>query len=400
MGIVKEMWLGEMERGYSSRDGHICARCVNDEWLQQWIADAAERKRCTFCDRRSKTNIAASFDEFTRHVMSGIHFEWNDPDNEGIAYESAEGGYQASISDNSDVLWDLGVSEHGAVNDALISSIHDNGWVPRSFYAGSPSDILRYGWNHFKEVIKHESRYFFLSPDDDGYDFGAEIKPHAMLDAIANIILNLADCKLIKTVSTDTDIIRLRLDKLTRHKDAAAIGTPPSQFATQSNRMSPAGVPMFYGAYDYKTAIAETFDPEVHEGMIISAGTFRPMRELRVLDLANLPGIPSIYDEENNYLIHPLRFLDSFAQDISRPIERDGREHIEYVPTQIVTEYFRRVFKIDGQRIDGISYPSSKAKGKVAFVLFCENQQCIDKEAKGYSNSMLRLMNVRHRKHS
>jgi len=316
MGIVKEAWLRDMERGHSGGEGHICSRCVEDEWLKQWICDAAENKHCSFCGRRSKKDIAASFDDFVEVVMTGIGFEWNDPDNEGIMYVSAEGGYQASISDTSEVLWDLQVSENDAVIDALISSINDNGWVSRSYYTGSPSEILGFGWEHFKEVIKHESRYFFLSPNGDDYTFGPEIAPHAMLEAIAKVIVgDLADYDLVRTIATDADLIRIRMDQK-RQNRASEIGTPPAQFANQSNRMSPAGVPMFYGAFDRKTALAETFDPEVHTGQFASIGTFKPVRDLLVLDLDNLPEVPSIYDEERSHLIHPLRFLHSLAYDI------------------------------------------------------------------------------------
>lgn len=398
MGIVKEAWLREMERGHSGGEGHICSKCVEDEWLKQWICDTAEKKRCSFCGRRSKKDIAAHFEDFVEVVMNGIKFHWNDPDNEGIMYVSAEGGYQASISDTSEVLWDLGVSENDAVVDALNRSIHDNGWVSRSYYTGSQEEILIDGWARFKDVIKHQSRYFFLSPNENDYAFGPEIAPHAMLDAIAGVILgDLADYELVRSISTDSELVRVRLDQK-RHHLASEIGTPPARFANQSNRMSPAGVPMFYGAFDRKTALAETFDPEVHTGQIASIGRFRPVRDLLVLDLDKLPEVPSIYDEEGSYLIHPLSFLHSLAYDISKPIARDGREHIEYVPTQIVTEYFRRVFKVGGRHIDGLSYRSSKAKGKAAFVLFCENEQCTEGEPTPNGNAMLKLLKVSHKK--
>jgi len=92
---------------------------------------------------------------------------------------------------------------------------------------------------------------------------------------------------------------------------------------------------------------------------VLSAGTFRPLRALNLLNLADLPPIPSVFDTERHGMIHSLRFLHAFAADISQPIARDGREHIEYVPTQIVTEYFRRVFRlIDGSSLDGIIYPA------------------------------------------
>jgi hypothetical protein len=136
---------------------------------------------------------------------------------------------------------------------------------------------------------------------------------------------------------------------------------------------------MFYGAFDLQTARAETVDPAHHAGQKMSIGTFRPVRPLRVLDLADLPDIPSAFEEDGHHRIHPLRFLHEFAYDIVQPIDRDGREHIEYVPTQIVTEYFRRVFRdAQGDAIDGIIYDSSRPGGDRAFVLFCENEQCSD----------------------
>jgi hypothetical protein len=47
---------------------------------------------------------------------------------------------------------------------------------------------------------------------------------------------------------------------------------------------------------------------------------------------------PSLFDEQRRHLRAGLSFLHDFAADLAKPIEKDGREHIEYVPTQIVTE--------------------------------------------------------------
>jgi len=397
MGIVKERWLQEMERGYGRPEGHICPDCVTDEWLKQWVEDEASHNSCSFCGATHEEPIAASFEDFLGRVMVGIRFHWNHPDDEGIMYVTAEGGYQASISDNYDVVWDLNVSENDAVVEALVNSVGDNGWVSRGYYAGTERDWLVSGWDRFKEIIKHHSRFFFLRPNKDDYHFGPEIEPHEMLDAIGSVVADkLGDYSLIRSLEPDTKLIRVRLDAKVQHETASALGAPPAEFATQSNRMSPAGVPMFYGAFDVETALAETFDPEISKDAIVSVGTFKPLRELRILDLANLPELPSIYDEERNYLIHALSFLHSFAYDISRPIKRDGREHIEYVPTQIVTEYFRRVFRVNGEHIDGVAYKSSRATGKGAFVLFCENEQCIDGDPTGKAEELLQLTVVEH----
>ena len=45
-----------------------------------------------------------------------------------------------------------------------------------------------------------------------------------------------------------------------------------------------------------------------------------------------------------------LVFLHHVAEDISCPIARDDRVHIEYVPTQVVTEYLLTVTTVDGRR--------------------------------------------------
>ena len=62
-----------------------------------------------------------------------------------------------------------------------------------------------------------------------------------------------------------------------------------------------------------------------------------------------------------------------------------------------MTEYFRRVFHFkDGGQLDGIIYSSAKTAGSNAFVLFCENGQCIGPKDDVGRDALLRLVNVRH----
>ncbi len=66
-----------------------------------------------------------------------------------------------------------------------------------------------------------------------------------------------------------------------------------------------------------------------------------------MIDLAALPEIPSIFDEARRHLRPPLRFLHEFSWRISAPVRTAARteaEMVEYVPTQIVSEYFRTTF--------------------------------------------------------
>lgn len=379
MGRAKEWQLAQYERGYHEVDGAICADCVTDPALKCWVAENVSETKCRFCDAEFEEPIAASFDDFVGIVLTGVQFDWNHPDDEGILYISAEGGYQAPVSDSWDVLCDYDISEDEAVTDAIIDAIGNDGWVEREYYVGDKSQRLSWGWDAFKQVVKHQTRYVFLAPEEEAGP--AEVPPSRMLAAIGDTVVDeLADLNLIAEITTDTDLYRIRVGPES-YDTGAAIGTPPLQFANQSNRMSPAGVPMFYGAFDLSTAQLETVDPAHDAGQTLSVGTFRPLRKLRVLDLADLPDIPSVFEEDGHHRIHPLRFLHAFAYDIVQPIARDGREHIEYVPTQIVTEYFRRVFRdTEGKGIDGIIYTSSRPGGGRAFVLFCENEQCFAAE--------------------
>jgi hypothetical protein len=51
-------------------------------------------------------------------------------------------------------------------------------------------------------------------------------------------------------------------------------------------------------------------------------------------------------------------------------------EHVDYVPTQIVTEYFRHRFRLSGGgSLDGIKYRSSRT-GQPACVLFFDSDDC------------------------
>jgi hypothetical protein len=136
--------------------------------------------------------------------------------------------------------------------------------------------------------------------------------------------------------------------------------------------MSPAGIVMTYVSEDAKTALDETAD----EPGTYAIGRFRTLRDITILDLAQLPPVPSLFTEIPDMLGHDpreaLKFLRLLAEDISRPIARDDRLHIEYVPTQVVTEFLRSAKLPDKRWLDGIRYRSSRRSGGTSLVLFAD----------------------------
>jgi RES domain-containing protein len=138
--------------------------------------------------------------------------------------------------------------------------------------------------------------------------------------------------------------------------------------------MSAAGIGVFYGALDMATAKAETmanFEPG--DGRVLTGATWTNTRPLRVLDLSRLPEIPSFYAQVRYERDH-LLFLSQFVESITQPVQHDGREHTEYVPSQIVTEYFRHRYNISfrikrASMESSTQVPSGLADGPLLFSL-------------------------------
>jgi hypothetical protein len=377
VGRAKEWMMEQEERGYGYVEGNVCADCFLEESLKQRITLSANSTKCDYCGNISPENIAASFDEIVGVIYRGISHDWNDPNDEGIMYVSADGGYQAQLTDTRELLYD--VSENEQICNAICEKIFTEAWVEREFYIGSSEKRMMRGWDQFSDAVRHHTRFLFLHPNNNDVDW--EITPANFLNELANDI-NQANGKehdLVKTLPIDVAIFRVRMGNQP-HFSVSEIGTAPQEKAIYSNRMSPSGIPMFYGAFCEDTALKEA-NVSTADNSIASIGTFYPVRPLKFLDLGKLPAIPSVFDDQKRHLIRSLRFLHYFAKGIAKPVAHDRHEHIEYVPTQIVTEFFRRIYRTENQqKLDGIIYKSSRDHGKFSCVIFCEQEQCIENE--------------------
>lgn len=145
--------------------------------------------------------------------------------------------------------------------------------------------------------------------------------------------------------------------------------------------MSPVGISMFYGGLNREICFKETIDKFDAKRKYYSIARFKCNDNFNLLDLTKSLIVPSIFDSDiktKNYF--SILFIKEFIDDLVKPISRDGNEHIEYIPTQIVTEYFRYTFKEStGMNVDGILYNSSKSKSGKALVLFYNHKDCLEK---------------------
>lgn len=395
MGYLKNKMIEDGERGFLDIKGNVCHECFKDEYLKKFIINNATSKKCDYCENSSNDNIAIEFNKIMELIVKGIMFCFEDPINE-IPYDSEEGGYMAPISDTWDIIDDLDITEDNNVKEKIVNSIQNESWVKNGYYSGSESEIFLNAWDNFKNIVKYKRRYTFLSKTNDY----AIINSSNFLNELINYTERLSPIKIIKVFGETERIYRARIDK-EYYQNAKNLGSPGIDNA-KANRMSPAGIPMFYGAFDKETCVKEIICPnKTREENKISIGIFQPVRNLCFLDLSMLSSIPmpSIFDIANQRTIHPLKFFSEFSKDIAKDTGHDNSKNLEYIPTQIITEFFRYEYKTkDGNSIDGIIYESSKNKGHQSCVIFCENDQVYDiNNAEPRKNCMLKLLDSIHK---
>jgi len=365
-------------RGWSESDERICSSCVEDYALKAAVAAEEEddQGNCSFCE----STRSASFDALLDPFVDGIRFAYEDAVNV-LSYVSSEGGFVGGSSiDTWDLLhWELSdVFDNSDISDHIYACLDDKTWVRSGEPRREIHVVLIDAWARFCHAIKHETRYVFwltsASADDlaEEENYG-EVGPTRVLYHIGKIIDELG---LLSTLEEGTELFRARTYSKPPASpwNAGDLGTPPLDRSKQGNRMSPAGIPMFYGAESLDVTMAEVSVRT--EDRKASAGRFLTSRPSRVVDLTKLPRIPSIFDAELRHNRSELEFLHRFTKEISAPIE-PGRDQIDYVPTQVMTEYLLRVHW-GHKGVSGIRYPSAASSGEGCVVMDVSNENCLD----------------------
>lgn len=355
--------------------GHsVCDRCFDDEDIRAFIGSHAAGMVCDFCGRTGRRHaIAAPLDDVVEFIYSAVSREYEFAI-DCLGWDSEEGGYQGSYWDSRDLLTEevgLGLPNDAdnRLLDILAECFGDQEWCERDPY-GLRRDLRLIGsWRQFSESVKHRRRYFFLRVDKHPAGLADEyLAPAELLRVIGDAVLENG---LIRELAQGSLVYRARQIETRGALDSPYdFGPPPLDRATKSNRMSPAGIVMFYGSDDWRTAVAE-IDDEPRKG--VAVGTFRTTRLARVLDLTKLPRRLRFFEEQSDSSTvkrYVLEFLHSFVRSVAEKVERGEREHVDYVPTQVVTEWFRTSFNCPAGPIDGILYPSTQRRGGKSLVLF------------------------------
>jgi len=377
MGQAKNEMMEYEELGFSKPDEtYVCSNHFDDEAIISFIEEGGSKISCSYCKPKYQSESVISFDELMRFLCRGIYYFYDDAANAGLAYESAEGGYQGEHYDTYDLIHDeIGLEvDNDKIVEQIINSLPVYCWCKKDPYTLDENQELMYDWNYFSNLLKHKIRYTFFKTKEFDKDEYKETS-----DVLREIAFSVDSLNLIIEMKEGTFIFRCRQHLLSESpKSIKELGSPPNKFCTFSNRMSPSGISMFYGAFDSKTAMNEAYDEsKITERPVATIAKFILKKNLQVIDLTNIPSIPSPFDDKRRNLRFKTLFLKAFVHDLAKSIKRDGYEHINYIPTQVVTEYFRFVLpEIAHYKIDGLIYPSSKDDGGACCVIFCNNEEC------------------------
>lgn len=344
----------------------ICLGCVGDSFLQKMIIDAGSKGECLCCGKNQlsiELDILANkvAEILTSTVDIGDYHDIWDIASDRISHTVQSGdplNYFVTeilqLDDEEDPLIDLVLSK------LVGQTPGDEGFFDHEHYSRKTiipfiTEVL---WLEFQSELMHKRRFFnekakkFLEWLFDGIDsyhvwgFGPGVVRILTPDECGPIF-RARDC----TAPKD-DSQKIIADP------ASQLAAPPKELAP-TGRMSPAGVPVFYGAFERETCIAELRPPV--GGKVIS-GEFRLTREARVFDFTALEdaydrAVISYFDPEFSRKIEKRQFLKAFHSIISHPVV-PKQEH-EYLKTQVIAEYLATQHS---PNFDGVIFASAQAQ--------------------------------------
>ena len=359
----------------------VCDYCFGDQYLKNRIKEKRRelgKGRCDF-HRRKKGVSIEDVAEIVAPVFEGFYDAGHT-----LFYEEPDSG-DVTIELDGQILSDCieelcQISEQCVVKELSklvqkaeamkimgMSSETDYGERRYARY-GSDYNTISMVWELFKARVKHNVRYLDA-------------------DAIKNLkqiffgIENISGA--IKNLKKGTLVHRCRLE--TDHKTAKSyleepfihLSAPPRELS-KHNRLSAKGISCFYGAFNQETAVAEV-RPAIHS--LIFSCKFELRRPIRVIDLTVFRNVKDYRPFDKRYADrHKLfRFLNEFLKELKSPISPEEAD-LDYLPAQVVAEYFRHHMGTEIGKIEGIIYYSSQKKNGKNIALFGNASKCLENE--------------------
>ena len=380
---------------FGTEEQFVCVNCFDDPGMVEFVWANAVATECSFCDHRSDEPFAVQIEQVSEHFLECLFTEYDMAGNQ-LGWDGSEGGWIGANWDADELLMELEFEfpqdNHEELADLLFDEHADQQFCEANAYGLNDDAVAIYSWETFRRVTMTERRCFFMDYEDDDYEV---YSPGEVLRAIFDFAQH---SDLFKILPVGTRLFRARCEgRGPRLETPEELGAPLADRAIQANRMSPAGIPMFYACDEEATALKET----ANGPGCFAVGQFELTRDAILLDLTALSPVPSLFVRMSDSVeIRPrkaLKFLHHVANQVSLPIERGDRNHVDYVPTQVVTEYVRSRITWEGFRIDGVRYESSVHPGHASYVLFANQANIHSTTAKQLpEDRWLKLLSVSH----
>lgn len=396
MGHVKNFMIeqeAQYAKGYISPKAkkiYICANHFNNPYLVKYINELSYEGVCTYC---GKSTYVLDFSDFMDHVGERITNYLGPIDNEDLFLASSfrdkddvdeeipgltvRGSYIVPTDaeyyeDEYEMMEDFDlITDNDELNKDIANSFNVDQWIRKNPTALLPQDEMMFSWKNFSEMVKKKQRYTFFRSDN--YYKGVTDTPGLEVDIIAEVSDSV---RLLGDIIKEGTLLyrgRPEDDKapFTTFKSLTA---PPATYS-KANRMSPYGISMFYGSFERETSLSEIRNYLENKSKKIYIGIFKTTKPLRVINLCKIPEPNFWMKGEDDW--KKVAFLHMFHEEISKPIVKENSE-LEYIPSQIFSEYLRYIQKTDdNQHYDGIVYESSLTKSK-NIVLFYDNKTSED----------------------
>ncbi len=359
---------------------YVCHDCVSDPFLAKVVREEGTRVACSYCNAVGEALPLGDLAQRIHEVLQD-HFKLTP--NQAIDFEYMlvrEGlsWWERSGYPVTDVITDITELSEDIVTDVIKLLSDRYGYRAIKDGEENPYDIDAYyeeremedcAWKTFCDQIRSHGRFFNTYAEEAlTYIFG-DLGMHKSFHGKSVIHEISPDSESGYIWRGRTAQSRKELEAILK-SPAREIGPPPPHLA-KGGRMNALGIPVFYGAMEEDTCIAELRAPV---GSQVVVAKFELLRPVRLLDLEALMEIWNIdashFDPDYYKLGGRVASLRSLAHEICRPVMPQD-EAFEYLPSQVVAEYLAN--KLDTP-LDGIIFRSSQTDDGHNVVLF--NHAC------------------------
>jgi len=344
---------------------YICTNCIGEKFLKNEINKLNLIEKCSYCGTTDKPTT--SLDELAEELHIVLSQQFNLTPEEPTGYEAylhKDGLWERAgdliedvIQDVLDVDTSIGIDIREYLSDEYDSRGEDSLMALQPYsseaqYQVKPIDSVEFTeeWRAFKSSIHSEARFF---------NNNAATSLKWLFNGISE--LNSASGEpVVRVYSKDGEFFRSRVALTDKNLVGilenlpGSLGPPPSG-RVSAGRMNADGISVFYGGLDKSTCIAEVRAPV---GSTVITGCFKPIRDVRVLDLSLLQKCRieegSYFDKLHIEKLSRISFLEALISELSAPI-LPGRE-ADYVPTQVLAEYLASAH----ENLDGLVFNSSQ----------------------------------------